>query len=59
LFGYVPEPGECKASKGVDGQFYRSGTSKVLRTNPIEAKAEVAEVRRRFAGVLIRRPWEW
>lgn len=34
----------------VDGQFYRSGTSKVLRTNPIEAKAVVAEVRRRFDG---------
>lgn len=32
----------------VDGQFYRSGTSKVLRTNPIEAAAVVAEVRRRF-----------
>lgn len=34
----------------VDGQFHRSGTSKVLRTNPIEAKAVVAEVRRRFDG---------
>jgi hypothetical protein len=34
----------------VDGQFYRSGTSKVLRTNPIRAKAEMAEVRRRFDG---------
>lgn len=34
----------------VDGQFFRSGTSKVLRTNPIEAKAVVAEVRRRFDG---------
>lgn len=34
----------------VDGQFYRSGMSKVLRTNPIEAKAVVAEVRRRFDG---------
>lgn len=32
----------------VDGQFYRSGTSKVLRTNPIEAAAVVAEVRRQF-----------
>ncbi|MEO3932308.1 DUF3320 domain-containing protein [Micrococcaceae bacterium Sec7.4] len=34
----------------VEGQFHRSGTSKVLRTNPIEAKAVVAEVRRRFDG---------
>ena len=34
----------------VDGQFHRSGTSKVLRTNPVEAKAVVAEVRRRFDG---------
>lgn len=32
----------------VDGQFHRSGTSRVLRTNPIEAKAVVAEIRRRF-----------
>ncbi|NVM96178.1 DUF4011 domain-containing protein [Arthrobacter wenxiniae] len=32
----------------LNGQFYRSGTSKVLRTNPIEAAAVVAEIRRRF-----------
>ncbi|MHC6219826.1 DUF3320 domain-containing protein [Arthrobacter sp. MMS24-S77] len=32
----------------VHGQFHRSGPSKVLRTNPIEAGAVVAEVRRRF-----------
>jgi hypothetical protein len=32
----------------VDGQFHRSGPSKVLRTNPIEAAAVVGEVRRRF-----------
>jgi superfamily I DNA and/or RNA helicase len=34
----------------VDGQFHRSGTSKVLGTKPVEAKAVVAEVRRRFDG---------
>ncbi|MET3719222.1 DUF4011 domain-containing protein [Arthrobacter sp. UYEF21] len=34
----------------VDGQFHRSGTSKVLRTNPIEAKAIVEEIRRRFGA---------
>ena len=34
--------------KRVDGYFHRTGTSKVLRTNPIEAEAVVAEVRRRF-----------
>ncbi|YCH09987.1 DUF3320 domain-containing protein [Arthrobacter sp. alpha11c] len=34
--------------KRVDGYFHRAGTSKVLRTNPIEAQAVVAEVRRRF-----------
>ncbi|MDQ0665377.1 hypothetical protein QFZ35_003875 [Arthrobacter ulcerisalmonis] len=32
----------------VDGQFHRSGTSKVLRTNPEEAAAVVAEIHRRF-----------
>lgn len=32
----------------VDGQFHRSGPSKVLRTNPIEAAAIVEEVQRRF-----------
>jgi hypothetical protein len=32
----------------VDGQFHRSGPSKVLRTNPEEAAAVVAEIRRRF-----------
>ncbi|MFP3459784.1 DUF3320 domain-containing protein [Arthrobacter globiformis] len=32
----------------VHGQFHRSGPSKVLRTNPIEAAAVVDEVRRRF-----------
>ncbi|WP_409332326.1 DUF4011 domain-containing protein [Trujillonella humicola] len=34
----------------VDGTFHRSGRGKLLRTNPIEAEAVVAEVRRRFAA---------
>lgn len=34
----------------VDGQFHRSGSSKVLRTNPVEAAAVVAEVRKHFNG---------
>ncbi|MEA3549227.1 DUF4011 domain-containing protein [Pseudarthrobacter sp. C1] len=34
----------------VNGQFHRSGPSKVLRTNPVEAAAVVQEVRRRFNG---------
>lgn len=49
----VPDPGLRGHGVNfvrVDGQFHRSGTSKVLRTNPIEAKAVVAEVRRRFDG---------
>lgn len=32
----------------VDGQFHRSGPSKVLRTNPVEAAAVVAEIRKRL-----------
>ena len=32
----------------VDGTFHRSGAGRLLRTNPMEAKAVVAEVRRRF-----------
>lgn len=32
----------------VDGHFYRTGKGKQLRTNPIEAKAIVGEIRRRF-----------
>jgi len=32
----------------VDGQFHRSGSGKLLRTNPIEAQAVVDEIRRRF-----------
>jgi hypothetical protein len=34
----------------VDGQFHRSGPSKVLRTNPVEAAAVVEEVRKHFNG---------
>ncbi|TCK21370.1 DUF4011 domain-containing protein [Pseudonocardia endophytica] len=33
----------------VDGTFHRSGKGPLLRTNPIEAQAVVAEIRRRFA----------
>lgn len=32
----------------VDGTFHRSGKGKLLRTNPVEAEALVAEIRRRF-----------
>ena len=32
----------------VAGTFHRSGAGRLLRTNPIEAKAIVAEIRRRF-----------
>ncbi|MFJ2509341.1 DUF4011 domain-containing protein [Arthrobacter citreus] len=32
----------------VEGQFQRSGKGKLLRTNPVEAEAVVAEIRRRF-----------
>jgi hypothetical protein len=32
----------------VDGAFHRSGKGKLLRTNPVEAEAVVAEIRRRF-----------
>ncbi|MCU1446851.1 DUF4011 domain-containing protein [Cryobacterium sp.] len=34
----------------VDGEFLRSGTGKNLRTNPVEAKAIVAEIVARFAA---------
>src|SRR4051794_23013490 len=33
----------------VNGTFHRSGGGRLLRTNPIEAEAIVAEIRRRFA----------
>ncbi|WP_249523192.1 AAA domain-containing protein, partial [Modestobacter marinus] len=33
----------------VAGTFHRSGAGKLLRTNPVEAEAIVAEIRRRFA----------
>ncbi|GAB2680928.1 DUF3320 domain-containing protein [Thalassiella azotivora] len=32
----------------VDGTFHRTGKGKLLRTNPVEAEAVVAEIRRRF-----------
>ena len=34
----------------VDGTFHRSGGGKLLRTNPIEARAVVDEIQRRFAA---------
>src|SRR3954470_9346352 len=33
----------------VEGTFHRSGGGRLLRTNPVEAEAIVAEIRRRFA----------
>ncbi|MGZ4539995.1 MAG: DUF4011 domain-containing protein, partial [Blastococcus sp.] len=35
----------------VPGTFHRSGAGRLLRTNPIEAKSIVAEIRRRFDAV--------
>ncbi|MGY1884077.1 DUF4011 domain-containing protein [Blastococcus sp. SYSU DS0753] len=35
----------------VPGTFHRSGAGRLLRTNPVEAKAIVAEIRRRFDAV--------
>ncbi|TFV62290.1 UNVERIFIED_ORG: DNA helicase, partial [Bacillus sp. AZ43] len=35
----------------VPGTFHRSGAGRLLRTNPIEAEAIVAEIRRRFDAV--------
>ncbi|WP_123788606.1 DUF3320 domain-containing protein [Phytoactinopolyspora halophila] len=32
----------------VDGHFHRTGKGKLLRTNPVEAEAVVAEIQRRF-----------
>ncbi|MGP5023229.1 DUF4011 domain-containing protein [Glutamicibacter arilaitensis] len=34
----------------INGKFHRSGPSNLLRTNPVEAEAIVAEIRRRFAA---------
>ena len=34
----------------VDGTFLRAGSGKTKRTNPVEAEAVVAEIRRRFAA---------
>ncbi|HWO66065.1 MAG TPA: DUF3320 domain-containing protein, partial [Umezawaea sp.] len=49
-----PAPAASGPDRGVslvrvDGTFHRSGDAGVLRTNPIEARAVVDEVRRRFA----------
>ncbi|RBY91084.1 DUF4011 domain-containing protein [Blastococcus sp. TF02A-30] len=35
----------------VPGTFHRSGAGRLLRTNPIEARAIVAEIRRRFDAI--------
>ncbi|HEX6345355.1 DUF3320 domain-containing protein [Umezawaea sp.] len=48
-----PAPAATDPDRGVslvrvDGTFHRSGGAGVLRTNPVEARAVVAEVRRRF-----------
>jgi uncharacterized protein DUF4011/restriction endonuclease-like protein/AAA domain-containing protein/uncharacterized protein DUF3320 len=48
-----PAPAVGGAGRGVslvrvDGTFHRSGEAGVLRTNPVEARAVVDEVRRRF-----------
>ncbi|MGY1606343.1 DUF4011 domain-containing protein [Geodermatophilus sp. SYSU D00700] len=52
----APTPGRPSAGDGghgislvrVQGTFHRTGAGRLLRTNPMEAKAVVAEVRRRF-----------
>ena len=51
----APVSGGAGATTGVslarvDGEFLRSGQGALLRTNPIEAQAVVAEIRRRFAA---------
>lgn len=48
-----PAPSAVDDDRGVslvrvDGHFHRSGAGKQLRTNPVEADAVVAEIRRRF-----------
>ena len=48
-----PAPARSGSDQGVslvrvDGTFHRSGDAGVLRTNPIEARAVVDEIRRRF-----------
>ncbi|HEV7727474.1 MAG TPA: DUF4011 domain-containing protein [Modestobacter sp.] len=55
-----PAPVHGRATPGVDGHgvslvrvngtFHRSGAGRLLRTNPVEAEAIVAEIRRRFAA---------
>jgi hypothetical protein len=45
-----PEPaGRGVSLVRVNGTFLRSGSGRMLRTNPVEAEAVVAEIRRRFA----------
>jgi hypothetical protein len=49
-----PAPAASGPDRGVslvrvDGTFHRSGGAGVLRTNPVEARAVVEEIRRRFA----------
>lgn len=48
-----PAPAASGADRGVslvrvDGRFHRSGEAGLLRTNPVEARAVVDEIRRRF-----------
>ncbi|GAP53455.1 uncharacterized ATP-dependent helicase MG140 homolog [Arthrobacter sp. Hiyo6] len=43
----------------VDGQFNRSGTSKVLRTNPIERRPWWRKCGGGSTAALSRRPWVW
>ncbi|MFC0068790.1 DUF3320 domain-containing protein [Umezawaea endophytica] len=50
-----PAPAASGPDRGVslvrvDGTFHRSGAAGLLRTNPVEARAVVDEVRRRFAA---------
>jgi hypothetical protein len=47
-----PSPGSSGTGVSlvrVDGHFHRTGPGETLRTNPVEARAIVAEIRRRFA----------
>ena len=48
--GVVGDPTGGISLVRVDGTFQRSGAGKLLRTNPVEAQAIVAEIRRRFAA---------
>ncbi|WP_433784429.1 DUF4011 domain-containing protein [Actinomycetospora sp. CA-101289] len=44
--------GNGLAFRRVDGRFLRSGSRETLRTNPVEARAVVEEIVRRFATVV-------